>query len=158
MRKILIFVLFGGLSFHGYSQIVTIRDRETSEPLEFATLYSENPKATATTNIKGQADISSFIGADRIIIRSLGFKTVTVGFGDLESMTFKLFMERSNINLDEYVVSASRWEQSMRSVPHKITAITPKSVAMLNPQTAADMLGTTGEVFIQKSQQGGGVR
>lgn len=156
MRKIFIFVLIAGLSFQGYSQIATIRDRETSEPLEFATLYSENPKATATTNIKGQADISSFKGAERIIIRSLGFKTLTVSFGDLESMTFKLLLDRSNINLDEYVVSASRWEQSMRSVPHKITAITPKSVAILNPQTAADMLGTTGEVFIQKSQQGGG--
>jgi hemoglobin/transferrin/lactoferrin receptor protein len=119
-------------------------------------LYSENPKATATTNIKGQADISAFKGAERIIIRSLGFKTLTISFGELESMTFMLFMDRSNINLDEYVVSASRWEQSMRSVPHKITAITPKGVAILNPQTAADMLGSTGEVFIQKSQQGGG--
>ena len=27
---------------------------------------------------------------------------------------------------------------------------------MMQPQTAADMLGKTGEVFIQKSQQGGG--
>lgn len=58
--------------------------------------------------------------------------------------------------LDEVVVSATRWSQSSRNVPFRIAVMKPTDVALENPQTAADLLGMSGEVFIQKSQQGGG--
>ncbi|MGB0932538.1 MAG: TonB-dependent receptor plug domain-containing protein, partial [Chitinophagales bacterium] len=38
----------------------------------------------------------------------------------------------------------------------KVSSISQQEVALQNPQTSADMLGKTGEVYIQKSQQGGG--
>ena len=38
----------------------------------------------------------------------------------------------------------------------KIVSISAKDVEMGNPQTAADLLGVSGKVYIQKSQQGGG--
>lgn len=60
------------------------------------------------------------------------------------------------ITLNETVVSATRWKQSMRDIPTKIIAISSRNVALQNPQTAADLLGLSGAVFIQKSQQGGG--
>ena len=40
--------------------------------------------------------------------------------------------------------------------PIRISQISIKEVRLQNPQTAADLLGTSGEVYIQKSQQGGG--
>lgn len=61
-----------------------------------------------------------------------------------------------SLDLNEIVVSATRWSQPARKIPSKITVIRPNDVALFNPQTAADLLGATGEVFIQKSQQGGG--
>lgn len=60
------------------------------------------------------------------------------------------------LTLGEVVVSVTRWSQYSREVPFKVTVLKPSDVALQNPQTAADMLGMTGEVFIQKSQQGGG--
>src|SRR5690606_14283199 len=39
---------------------------------------------------------------------------------------------------------------------YRISTVSPKQITLQNPQTAADMLGQTGDVFIQKSQQGGG--
>ena len=71
-------------------------------------------------------------------------------------MHFEVGMEPSDVLLDQVVVSASRWNQSERSVPGHITLIPAKQTVLQNPQTAADMLLTSGEVFIQKSQQGGG--
>ena len=62
----------------------------------------------------------------------------------------------SNLNLNEVVVSASRWKQSSSNVPQKITSISPREVALQNPQTAADLLSISGKVYVQKSQQGGG--
>jgi hemoglobin/transferrin/lactoferrin receptor protein len=59
-------------------------------------------------------------------------------------------------DLREVVVSANRWEQDEARVPDQITVIKPKDIAFQNPGTAADMLQQSGEVFMQKSQQGGG--
>jgi hemoglobin/transferrin/lactoferrin receptor protein len=61
-----------------------------------------------------------------------------------------------SLELDELIVSATRWIQPARKTPSKISVIRPADVSLSNPQTAADLLGSTGEVFIQKSQQGGG--
>ena len=58
--------------------------------------------------------------------------------------------------LDEFVLSASRWCQDKESQPVKIARLSFEKSNAFNPQTAADMLGLTGEVFIQKSQYGGG--
>ncbi|HNP95517.1 MAG TPA: TonB-dependent receptor [Cyclobacteriaceae bacterium] len=58
--------------------------------------------------------------------------------------------------LDEVVVSATRWRQTSSNVPSKIITIPPREVSLQNPQTAADLLGISGKVYIQKSQQGGG--
>ena len=58
--------------------------------------------------------------------------------------------------LEEVVVSVNKWEQKLNEVPNKIAKITSRDVRLQNPQTAADLLALTGEVFIQKSQMGGG--
>jgi len=58
--------------------------------------------------------------------------------------------------LDEMVVSASRWEQNLREVPNKISKIGSSLVQFQNPQTAADLLALSNNVFVQKSQLGGG--
>jgi hemoglobin/transferrin/lactoferrin receptor protein len=58
--------------------------------------------------------------------------------------------------LQQVVVSATRWEQPRGNLPYRVSKITNRSVVLQNPQTAADLLGLSGEVFIQKSQQGGG--
>lgn len=62
----------------------------------------------------------------------------------------------SGKELDEVVVSYNKWEQKLNEIPNRITKINLKETKLRNPQTMADLLGTTGEVFIQKSQQGGG--
>lgn len=138
------------------AQIITIKDRETGQPLELVRLVSASPKALATTNKNGQVDISAFKGSERIEIRLVGYRLATKRYDELLGENSVVYLSPSPIASDEIVVSANRWEQPKRETPSKITTITPRDVALLNPQTAADMLGMTGEVFIQKSQQGGG--
>jgi hemoglobin/transferrin/lactoferrin receptor protein len=59
-------------------------------------------------------------------------------------------------HLDEIVVSANRWEQNLADVPNKVATISSSTIRFQNPQTAADLLGLSNSVFIQKSQLGGG--
>ena len=58
--------------------------------------------------------------------------------------------------LDEIVVSASRWCRESQAQPVKVARLSFDEANIFNPQTAADVLGLTGEVFVQKSQYGGG--
>jgi len=156
MKKLFITWLLMGICAVAHAQTVTITNKETGTPIDAVTLMSEFPRAYATTNARGQADISLFKGAKTITIGTFGFKTVTRSYSELESYSFKLELVPSNINLEDVVVSATRWNQNTNSIPSKITSISPVDIALQNPQTAADLLGASGKVFIQKSQQGGG--
>ena len=139
-----------------YSQTLTIVDKETGQPVEFATVASQQPEAYTITNAKGQTDISNFQGAENIEIRSVGYKTLQMSYSELREVDFILRMDRANFNLDEVVVSATRWKQTTGNVPSKIISIGSKEIELQNPQTAADLLNVSGKVYVQKSQQGGG--
>jgi hemoglobin/transferrin/lactoferrin receptor protein len=156
MKNVIILWLVSCLCGPARSQTITIKDLETGGPVELATLISENPRVHATTNTKGQADISGFRGAEKIEIRTVGYKTVLKSYAELEAASFQVQLEVSNLNLEEVVVSATRWKQTSGRLPLKIISVSPKEMTLQNPQTAADLLGISGKVFIQKSQQGGG--
>jgi len=145
-----------GLSINAFSQTVKIKDQETGDPVEWVSLLSERPKAAVITNAEGQADLSAFRGSDKIIISRAGYKTVMLSFAEIESMSFEISIQATPIDLHEIVVSATRWRQDASEVAAQVISISPRELALQNPQTAADLLGLTGEVFIQKSQQAGG--
>ncbi len=60
------------------------------------------------------------------------------------------------LDLREVVISAARWKQTAEHIPAQVAVVLPRQIAQFQPQTAADLLGISGKVFIQKSQQGGG--
>lgn len=139
-----------------FTQTITVIDDLEDRPLFGATLISEKPKASAVTNNKGQADLSIFKNAQEIKIRSLGYATLSLTSAEIAQRGYVVRMVPTNLNLDEIIISATRWRENTANVPAKITAISPEQVTLQNPQTAADLLGISGKVFIQKSQQGGG--
>jgi len=138
------------------AQQVTVKDNVTRQPLEFVTLYSKALNTSAITNALGKAEIGDFKGADGIMIRFVGYQPLETTYQELVSGNFLVYMSPSEVLLDEVVVSASRWRQEKRDVPNRIVAVTATEVAMQNPQNAADLLATSGQVFVQKSQLGGG--
>lgn len=156
MKHIILLWLVIGVALVSYSQTITIKEQGTDKPLGLVTFSSQNPKAFAITNSNGQLDISTFKGAEKIEIRMLGFHTLVKSYNELSSEGFELWMEPSNLNLDEVIVSATRWRQTSTNIPSKIISISANEIALLNPQTAADLLSISGKVYVQKSQQGGG--
>ncbi|GJQ63736.1 MAG: hypothetical protein SCALA702_27890 [Melioribacteraceae bacterium] len=137
-------------------QILLIKDAQSGTPIELVTIYSKSPKLSSLTNAAGKANIGSFKGVDDILIQMLGYETLHISYNELEDMGFVLKMNPTNVALEQVVISATRWSQPENDVPVKVTTIAPKEVFLQNPQTAADMLTISGEVFMQKSQMGGG--
>ena len=74
----------------------------------------------------------------------------------LLSAAFSAAQDSVNVHLDNLVISSSRWCQDREIQPVKVTGISHEEANAFNPQTAADLLSLSGEVFVQKSQYGGG--
>ncbi|MCB0665972.1 MAG: TonB-dependent receptor [Saprospiraceae bacterium] len=138
------------------AQTLTVLDRDTDEPLVLVTISSDSPSAFITTDEHGQAEIGAFKSADKMEIRYIGYKTEITDYATLEANNFMLKMFRSGFSVDDIVVTATRIRQDSRDLPYAVTTLDRDQIAFQNPQTAADLLGASGEVFIQKSQQGGG--
>ncbi|MEZ4883353.1 MAG: TonB-dependent receptor [Chitinophagales bacterium] len=156
MKNIFILLWLLGMSYNAHSQIITIKEQNSNKPLEWVTLFSEHPRVFTTTNVRGQADITPFKGVEKIEIRTIAHETITKSYAELELASFEVFLNLSTHYVDAVVVSASRWRQTSSDIPSKIISISTKEAALQNPQTAADLLGISGKVYIQKSQQGGG--
>ncbi len=60
------------------------------------------------------------------------------------------------LQLNEVVVSASKFGELKRNVPYQIEQVKRSEIAFRNAQTSADVLTQSGQVFVQKSQAGGG--
>lgn len=156
MKKFYVLLVWLVFTVSGFAQTLTVKDQQTDEPIEWATISDESAGLFVTTNAKGQATITSFSKSQKILVRSLGYQLLELSFAQLKAANYLVKLAPSNLNLNEVVVSASRWKQNSSNVPQKITSISPREVALQNPQSSADMLSISGKVYVQKSQQGGG--
>ena len=59
------------------------------------------------------------------------------------------------VQLEEVVISANKFAEKKRNIAQKIDVITLKQISGANAQNTGDLLMNTGNVFVQKSQQGG---
>src|SRR5688572_8309706 len=59
------------------------------------------------------------------------------------------------VQLNEVVFSANKFSEKKRHVAQKIDVISKNYIARMNAQNTGDLLMSTGNVFVQKSQQGG---
>lgn len=60
------------------------------------------------------------------------------------------------VSLNETVVAASRGSQARTAVAQQVRVIRRTEIERMNAPSTADLLSNTGQVFVQKSQQGGG--
>ncbi|MFD1551074.1 TonB-dependent receptor [Putridiphycobacter roseus] len=156
MKKTILLMWWLGLTSIVNAQIITIKDSATGSPLSQVAIIKSNPNEFTSTNKIGEADISSYIGAAKIELILLGYERMVCSYDSLKSLHFQVLMKDLAFSSDEVVVSSSRWHQNVRDIPFKVTSISPREAKLAAPQTAADLLGSSGDVFIQKSQLGGG--
>lgn len=136
------------------AQIITVYDNDI--PVEGIVIMSNNQTFSVVTNSLGQADISSLQNSDKLIVLGLGYKTLEIDYETLLLANAKIELVPQALNLEQIIVSGTRWRQSSDQQPLKVSTINAKEIQLQNPQTAADLLGLSSKVFIQKSQQGGG--
>lgn len=139
-----------------WAQTVTVVDRETGEPLVGVNIFSEDRSVAQVTNSEGRASIDDFTNVETIIFSYVGYESLRLSYDRLVDMGLEVTMQSKPLSMSEMVVSANRWAQNTSEIPVTISRVTPDEVRLQNPQTAADLLGVSNQVYIQKSQLGGG--
>jgi hemoglobin/transferrin/lactoferrin receptor protein len=139
----------------GLAQTVSILEQTTLQPIVEAQISAPGILPLFTDN-KGKADIRHFSNTTEIKISHVGYETITTNFQLLAKMKFIVYMTERSQNLNDIVVSATRFEEKQSDVPQKIEVLKSKDLSFMNQSSTADVLQNSGQVFVQKSQMGGG--
>jgi hemoglobin/transferrin/lactoferrin receptor protein len=152
LLTLLFFTLLGNI----LAQQLTIIDQQTKAPLGLVSIISKDSQVSVITNSQGIADISGIIESKVFEIRLIGYENRFMSLEQIKAAGFIIRLKPMDYLLNQVVVSAQRWSSEKALSPTKVISIQRSQAEMQNPQTAADLLNISGEVFIQKSQMGGG--
>ena len=156
MRNILLtlMVIFLGVFNFLFAQGKTMRliDNETLQGVPFVQVANEKKEVF----ISDEKGIISIISGTFFTIRHVEYKSITLSFEELTKLNFKVYLQSNANTMEEVVLSASRFEEKKKDVAQKIQVIRSKDLHQMNQSSTADVLANSGNVFVQKSQLGGG--
>lgn len=156
MKLIKTLVICLCLNFSLSAQDVKVLDIETQIPVVGVTIYNSNKDKSVITDIDGMASLDRFDDNETLYFQNILYVLYTAKKATITKNDNVVFLEPNVQGLDQVVVSASKFEQSKRDIPQTIVNINIKDIQFQNPQTSADLLEGSGNVYIQKSQLGGG--
>lgn len=88
-----------------------------------------------------------------IVFMALCIGINSIVYGQTIALKDSTFHE---INMDEVIVTANKFEEDKNKLPQQILSLTKKEITFQNQASSAEMLQNTGQVLVQKSQLGGG--
>ena len=156
MRKY-IFLLFFLLPLAGMeAQTVTVLSADDGKPVSDVAVYNEARTQFGYTNPSGKVSLSGFRPGQPVFFQHFSYERVSFTPEELKAAGMVVKLKTKTFEVEEFIVSANRWEQKSEEVPNYISVVAQPVVRIMNPQTAADLVSLGGDVFVQKSQLGGG--
>ncbi len=156
MRYVVFCLLLFFISLSASGQQIVVLDADSGFPIVNAVVFNQDKSKTVVTDFDGKCDLSLFSKNERITFRHISYETFKTSPAQIIKRGNSVYLSLKPEQLDEVVMSISKWEQQRKDVPQKILSLSAKEIAFTNPQTAADLLQNSGKVFVQKSQLGGG--
>lgn len=155
MKHKFLFVLICFTSFLQAQQIQVL-EKGTNLPISGVTIYNSEKSKSVITDIDGYTTLSQFDDNEAIFFQNLLYQKLKTSKAEIASNNFIVYLTQNVEGLNEVVVSASKFEQSKRDIPQKVISFDAEKIQFSNPQTSADLLENTGNIYVQKSQLGGG--
>ena len=139
-----------------FGQNVFVYDQQSGNPVYNVVVTNASKSTIELTNKLGIVSLGSFNKSEIIIFSHPSYDSISFNLDEIKALRFKVPLNEKLINLKEVIVSASSWETKANEIPNEIEQITRKEITFENPQTSADMLSMGNQVYVQKSQLGGG--
>ncbi|SHG03921.1 hemoglobin/transferrin/lactoferrin receptor protein [Fodinibius roseus] len=138
------------------AQTLKVVEETTREAIPQVYIYNNGKNKMTVTDAGGEASLEPFSESDTLNFQHPGFEPFAIRFSRLGERDYEVALTNRGTVMGEVYVSASKWEQALSDIPQKITQIGEEHLQFRNPQTAGDLLQSSGKVFLQKSQMGGG--
>jgi len=155
LLKKLLFVSVVFTSQLALAQEITVIDKLTRKHIPSVRIESRDSKVQILANIEGRFQLDDFKNSDSL---SVSYSNYVTRYFSYEELRSEVWIELSEVQLDfsGIHVTANRWKQDKAEVPGRVTKLKLKELEMYSPQTTADLLESSGYVFVQKSQLAGG--
>lgn len=153
LRCLIVFLCFFALS---HAQEITVVNAETGDPVVNASVTSAGKKIYRMTDMNGVVNLSDFASEDQLLFRHVAYESQMIRKSRLLRDSNTLALIPLSEELEEVVLSARKWEESKENLDQRVLSVSREEVLFANAQTSADLLESTGKVFVQKSQLGGG--
>ncbi|WP_299095994.1 TonB-dependent receptor plug domain-containing protein [Winogradskyella sp.] len=138
------------------AQTITVLEEGTNQPVSGVSLYNLKKTKYEVTDFDGNANLNKFNDREVIYFKNLLYEPFQLRKLEISKNNYTVYLTPKVEGLKQIVISVSKFEQSKKDIPQSIVAVNAKEIVFANPQTSADLLDNTGNVFIQKSQMGGG--
>ena len=156
MKRTYFFSVFLLISITITAQQIQVLGELDQQPVSGVAVFNEDSSKSGITSFDGLVDISRFSEEERITFKHISHLTKTLTKSEIIAGGNIVYLQADASQLDEVVVSVSKFGQSKKDVPQQIVTLTSEDVLFNNPQTSADLLESSGQVYVQKSQMGGG--
>jgi hemoglobin/transferrin/lactoferrin receptor protein len=137
-------------------QQITILEKGSGLPIENVALFNKDKSVSAISDAFGKADLGSFAEDDSIFLQHSSFQLTSYSRQELVHGDGRVLLERRNIMMEEFVISAVKGKEKKDETPYMIDVLGPEQLETTSFQTSADILLESGNVMVQKSQGGGG--
>ncbi len=138
------------------AQEIIVLDADTGTPIANMAIYNKDKSRTAVTDIEGKSELDIFSRNERITLHHISYEIYSTTKAQIGRKGNRVYLDLKPEELQEVVMSVSKWEQQKKDIPQKIESIDARAITFSTPQTSADLLQNSGKVFMQKSQLGGG--
>ncbi len=154
MKKLLIILTFF-YSIFAFSQKVKLVDHVTGKPVDNVAVFNQNKNNACLSDSSGYIDLSNFNKNDTLTIQHPTYERMNLSYEKFKSnSTIELY--KRMILMDEFVISASRTRENKKEVSYEIDVIKPIELKEQTSNSSAEILESTGNIMVQKTQGGGG--
>jgi len=137
------------------AQKLYIYDQNTNLPLDDAWVKScDGQTKYNQTGVEGYVSLNAY--APCYYITADGYLSRTISADEIKANAGKVPMFPNQHSVDEIVISASKFVEKRKDIAQKVQVISKQELALMNQSSTADVLANSGNVFVQKSQLGGG--
>jgi len=154
--KYFVIVFFTGICAGTQAQTLTVKDYNSHMALEGVFISDTPGKMVQVSNAKGQVELSGFKDTDTLLFQHVGYKPERFSLNELSNSGYIVLLKEQLGLMDGIIVSGSKFEEKQKTIPRQIEVITSGEMQFASQETTADVLQQTGNVFVQKSQMGGG--